>query len=165
MNPSDILTTAYAQYMKELKTSAFYKVHDAALCEDLVQDTFMETWMYLVKGRKIKMMRAFLHHVLNNLVVDEYRKRKNKTVSLDEIAEKGYEPGEDESQCLYDFLDGETALASIKRIPLKYQRVMRMRYAQGLSLKEMSHISGQPKNTVSVQAYRGLISLRQLHCV
>lgn len=164
MTPSEIFTTAYAQYRKELKTSAFYKVHDPALCEDLVQDTFMKTWMYLIKGGKIKMMRAFLHHVLNNLVVDEYRKRKNKMVSLDEIAEKGYEPSEDESQHLYDFLDGETALASIKRIPLKYQRVMRMRYAQGLSLKEMSHISGQSKNTVSVQAYRGLMSLRQLHC-
>jgi len=151
--------------MKELKVSAFYKVHDTALSEDLVQDTFMKTWLYLVKGGKIKMMRAFLYHVLNNLVIDEYRKQKNKAISLDEIAEKGYEPGEDESQRLYDFLDGEAALSSIKRIPLKYQQVMRMRYAQGLSLKEMSAISGQSKNTVSVQAYRGLVSLRHLHSV
>ena len=165
MNPSEILTTAYTQYMKELKVSAFYKVHDTALSEDLVQDTFMKTWLYLVKGGKIKMMRAFLYHVLNNLVIDEYRKQKNKAISLDEIAEKGYEPGEDESQRLYDFLDGEAALSSIKRIPLKYQQVMRMRYAQGLSLKEMSAISGQSKNTVSVQAYRGLVSLRHLHSV
>ena len=165
MNPSEILTDAYAQYMKELKVSAFYKVHDTALSEDLVQDTFMKTWLYLVKGGKIKMMRAFLYHVLNNLVVDEYRRQKNKAVSLDVIAEKGYEPGEDESQRLYDFLDGEAALSSIKRIPLKYQQVMRMRYAQGLSLEEMSLISGQSKNTLSVQAYRGLASLRQLHAV
>ncbi len=165
MNPSEILTTAYTQYMKELKASAFYKVHDTALSEDLVQDTFMKTWTYLVKGGKINMMRAFLYHVLNNLVIDEYRKQKNKMVSLDDIAEKGYEPGEDESQRLYDFLDGEKALSSIKRIPPKYQRVMRMRYAQGLSLKEMSIISGQSKNTISVQAYRGLVSLRQLHSV
>jgi RNA polymerase sigma-70 factor (ECF subfamily) len=151
--------------MKELRTSAFYKVHDAALCEDLVQDTFIKTWSYVLKGGKIKMMRAFLYHVLNNLIVDEYRKRRHKTVSLDDLAKKGYEPSEDASGRFYDFLDGETALSSIKRLPPKYQLVMRMRYAQGLSLGEMALISGQSKNTISVQAHRGLMSLRELHAV
>lgn len=165
MNPSEILTAAYTQYVKELKVSAFYKVHDPALSEDLVQDTFMKTWMYLVKGGKIGLMRAFLYHVLNNLVIDEYRKQKNKSLSLDDLAENGFEPSEDESGRLYDYLDGKMALSSINRLPPKYQRVMRMRYAQDLSLKEMSLLSGQSKNTLSVQAYRGLAGLRQLHSV
>lgn len=32
-------------------------------------------------------MKAFPYHVLNNLIVDEYRKRK--TASLDDLLEKG----------------------------------------------------------------------------
>lgn len=165
MNPSEIFTTAFEKYMKELRASAIYKVHDPALADDLVQDTFMKTWMYLSKGGRIKMMRAFLYHVLNNLVVDEYRRQKNKAQSLDDLAENGYEPGEDESKRLYDFIDGETAFSSINRLPVKYQNVLRMRYAQGLSLKEVSSIFGQSKNTIAVQTYRGLVGLRRLNVV
>lgn len=165
MNPSEIFTAAFEKYMKELRASAIYKVHDIAIAEDLVQDTFMKTWMYLSRGGKIKMIRAFLYHVLNNLIVDEYRRQKHKAQSLDGLAESGYEPGEDESKRLYNFIDGEVAFATIKRLPLKYQNVLRMRYAQGLSLKEMSHIFGQPKNTIAVQTYRGLVGLRRLNAI
>lgn len=156
----EVLTMAYRRYMKELRTTAFYKVHDRAICEDLVQDTFLKTWMYLVKGGKIKMMRAFLHHVLSNLVVDEYR--KHRTVSLDAQVEKGYTPRDGSSEGLIDFLDGKAASLSIKRLPTKYRKVMRMRYVQGLSLREMSLISGKSMNTMAVQAYRGLQKLRLL---
>jgi len=161
MTPSEILTEAYRRYMKELRTTAFYKVRDPATCEDLVQDAFLKTWVYLVKGGKIKMMRAFLHHVLSNLIVDEYR--KHKTLSLDALAEYGCEPSEDPSGHLFNFLDGKTASLSIKHLPGKYRKVMRMRYVQGLSLKEMSLASGQSKNTLAVQAHRGLEKLRVLH--
>ena len=132
------------------------------MCEDLVQDTFMKTWTYLLKGGKISMMKAFLYHILNNLIIDEYRKKKNKTTSLEVLFEKGYEPGDDQSGRLFDFLDGKTAMLSIKRLPKKYQKVMHMRYVEGLSLEEMSRISRETKNTVAVQAYRGLEKLRRL---
>lgn len=52
-----------------------------------------------MKGGKIDAMKAFLYHILNNLIVDEYRKRK--TVSLDLLLEKGFDPGESElKNCL-----------------------------------------------------------------
>ncbi|MCR4327924.1 MAG: hypothetical protein NUV53_00190 [Patescibacteria group bacterium] len=40
---------------------------------------------------------------------------------------------------------------------------MRMRHAQDLSLKEISLITGQSRNAVAVQAYRGLVKLKILH--
>ena len=85
-----ILGQAHDEFEKGLNTRAFFKVSDHAIGEDLVQETFMKTWSYLVKGGKIDVMKAFLYHVLNNLIVDEYRKRK--TTSLDVLLEKGFEP-------------------------------------------------------------------------
>ena len=41
----------------------------------------------VVKNGKIDIMKAFLYHVLNRLIIDEYR--KHKTVSLDSIMENG----------------------------------------------------------------------------
>lgn len=155
------LTGAYQDYHRGLSTYALFKVHDYATSEDLVQDTFIKTWTYLVKGGKIDLMRAFLYHVLKDLIVDEYRKRK--TVSLNALIEKGFEPSVDYSDRLSNVLDGKTAILLIPRLPAKYQKVMHMRYKQDLSLKEMSLITGQSKNTIAVQIHRGLEKLKILY--
>jgi RNA polymerase sigma-70 factor (ECF subfamily) len=114
-----------------------------------------------VKGGKVDIMKAFLYHVLNNLIVDEYRKRK--TTSLDVLLEKGYEPSVDDSERLLNVLDGKSALFLTQRLPEKYRKVMRMRYMQELSLKEMSLITGQSKNAIAVQLHRGLEKLKLLY--
>jgi RNA polymerase sigma-70 factor (ECF subfamily) len=107
-----ILDSAYNDYNKALNSYAFFKVHNRELSKDLVQDTFIKTWSYLVKTGKIDTMKAFLYHVLNNLIIDEYR--KNKPVSLDNLTEKGFEPIAQESECLFDKIDGKTAILLIK---------------------------------------------------
>lgn len=156
-----ILTTAHHDYEKGLNLHSFFKVRDRAISEDLVQDTFMKTWSYLVRGGKIDMMKAFLYHILNNLIVDEYR--RHKTSSLDVLLEKGLEPSTGHSGHLFNLLDGKAALLLIQRLPLIYQKVMRMRYMQDLSLKEMSLITGQSKNAIAVQIHRGLEKLKLLY--
>ena len=136
-------------------------MNNRAVSEDLVQDTFKKTWAYLVRGGKIDIMKSFLYHVLKDLIIDEYRKRK--TVSLDALREKGFEPSEDNSQRLINVLDGKRAIILIAQLPEKYQRVMRMRYVQDLTLKDMSLITGQSKETLAVQIHRGLEKLKVLY--
>lgn len=153
-----ILTVAHHDYKKRLDSYAFFKVQNEAVCDDLVQDTFMKTWSYLVKGGKIEMMKAFLYHTLNHLIVDEYR--KNKMVSLDVLREKGFEPSSEDPKRLFDILDGKSAILLIQRLPEKYRKIMHMRYVQDLSLKEMSLITGQSKNALAVQVHRGIEKLK-----
>ena len=115
-----------------------------------------------MKGGKIELMKAFLYHILNNLIIDEYRKKK--PTSLDVLLEKGYEPSvQGESTKLFNFLDGKTAILMIQRLPVKYQKIMRMRYVQELTLKEMALITGMSKNTIAVQTHRGLEKLKNLY--
>lgn len=156
-----VLTEAYTAYVKDLNLHAFFKLHSHETGEDLVQDTFLKTWKYLVKGGKIEIMKAFLYHVLNGLIVDEYR--KNKTTSLDVLLENGFEPSKDYSERLMRILDGKAALMLIQRLPERYMKVMRMRYVQDLTLEEISLITGQSKNTIAVQLHRGLEKLRLLY--
>lgn len=161
INLQGVLTTAHQDYEKGLNARAFFKVSNHELGEDLVQQTFMKTWIYLVKGGKIEIMKAFLYHILNNLIVDEYR--KHKTSSLDVLMEKGFEPNATDSSSLLKVLDGKAALLLIERLPPMYKKVMRMRYVQDLSLKEMSFITGLPKNTIAVQIHRGLEKIKILY--
>ena len=106
-------------------------------------------------------MKAFLYHVLNHLIVDEYR--KHKSTSLDALLEKGFEPSTGNSNRLFSVVDGKEAFLLIGRLPEKYQKVMHMRYVRDLSLKEMSVITGQSKNTIAVQLHRGLEKLKVLY--
>lgn len=106
-------------------------------------------------------MKAFLYHVLNNLIVDEYRKRK--AASLDVMIENGFEPVANDSGRIFNILDGKAALLLIQRLPAKYQNVMRLRYIQSLSLKEISLITNQTCNTVAVQIHRGVKKLKTLY--
>ena len=156
-----ILSTAHHDYSKRLNLHAFFKLHDHALGQDLVQDTFMKTWRYLASNGKIDVMKSFLYHVLNNLIIDEYRKRKAS--SLDVLLERGYEPSADPRERTANALDGRAALLLIARLPVRYQKVMRMRYMQDLSLSEMATITGLSKNTIAVQLHRGLNKLKLLY--
>jgi len=157
------MTVAHHSYGKDLQTRALFKTQDYTTSQDLVQDTFTKTWGYLLRGGKIDTMKAFLYHILNNLIIDEYRKRKHVTTSLDVLLEKGYEPRASHSERLFDVLDGKAALLMIAHLPPAYQKVMRMRYVQDLSLKEMSLITGQSKNAMAVQVHRGLAKLKALY--
>jgi RNA polymerase sigma-70 factor (ECF subfamily) len=159
----EAFTVAHCAYAKGLRLHAFRKVHDRATGEDLVQETFVKTWRYIVKGGKVDVMKAFLYHVLNDLIVDEYRKRK--TTSLDALLEKGFEPNTGHDRRLLDVLDGKAELLLITRLPVSYRKVMHMRYVQDLSLEEMSLITGQSKNSIAVQAHRGLEKLKLMHDV
>ena len=161
LKQQEVLSAAHENYGKKLNSYAFFRVSSRAISEDLVQDTFRKTWAYLVKGGKIDVMKSFLYHVLKGLIIDEYRKRKSS--SLDALMEKGFEPGEDNSQRLMNVLDGKRAIFLISRLPEKYQKIMRMRYVQDLSLKEMSLITGKLKETLAVQLHRGLEKLKKIY--
>lgn len=156
-----ILTLAHYEFEKGLNLHAFFKTHDHQIGEDLVQDTFMKTWTYLARGGKIDMMKAFLYHVLNNLIIDQYRKKK--TTSLDVLLEKGFEPSIDDFISLFNILDGKVAILLISKLPKPYRQVIHMRYVKDLTLKEISVLTGKSKNTVAVQIHRGLTKLKVLY--
>lgn len=106
-------------------------------------------------------MKSFLYHILNQLIIDEYR--KHKTSSLDVLLEKGFEPSVDHSERIINTFDGKIAVSLIQYLPAKYRKVMQMRYVQDLSLKEISLIMGQSRNAIAVQAHRGLAKLKELY--
>ncbi len=158
---SIILTTAHNDFEKGLNIYAFWKIKNHATGEDLVQDTFVKTWAYLVKGGKIELMKAFLYHILNHLIIDEYRKRK--TTSLDTLIEKGFEPPVEYQENMFNAMDAKALLILIQRLPVKYIKIMRMKHIQDLTLQEMSLITGQTKNAIAVQTHRGLEKLKKLY--
>jgi len=152
--------TAFYAYDKKLVAYASFKVNSRPVGEDLVQDTFIKTWNYLARRGKIENIKAFLYHVLNNLIVDQYR--KYKTISLDSLIENGYEPSISNFDNTQNIFDEEKTFSLIKNLSPKYKKIIRMRYLQNLSLKEISRATGNSKNTIVVQVHRGLKKFKVL---
>lgn len=156
-----MMTVAHNSHSKSMNSYASFKVNNRETGQDLVQSTFLKTWRYLIKGGQINLMKPFLYHILNQLIIDEYRKRK--TTSLDALLDKGFEPSFDTTERAINILDGKAAMLLVKKLPEKYASVITMRYSKELSLKEMSAITGQSRNTTSTQIHRGLAMLKKLY--
>jgi RNA polymerase sigma-70 factor (ECF subfamily) len=157
---NEILTNAHHDFARGLSRYVHLKIHDVATGDDLVQTTFMKTWLYLQKSGKIDLMRAFLYHILNLLIIDEYRRKK--PISLDVLTEDGLELAAVNSEGILNIIDAKVLASLIKKLPDKYRSAITMRYTDELSLKEMSAITHKSQNTMAVQVHRGLAKLRSL---
>lgn len=156
----EIIIRAYEEYEKSLLSRSFSKLSDSELSSDLVQTTFLKTWEYLLKHDDIRHMRGFLFHILNNLIVDEYRRKK--VLSLDELQDSGFEIEFDETDILLNIADGKTAMLLIPLLDEKYEKVISLRFEAEKTITEIAEATKQPKNTVVVQIRRGIDKLAVL---
>ena len=156
---------AFDEYNNALFRHASIRLSNRERAIDLVHDTFTKVWMYIKSGHTIDSYRSFLYKVLNNLIIDEYRKQKE--MSLDNMLElEGVDEGsfsdlhEDTEESLIDNLDGKRAFTLIKDLPDDYREVIVLRFVDGLGPKEISLLLEETENVVSVRIHRGLKMLR-----
>jgi len=157
---------AYELYNDALFRHACMRISDREKAIDLVHDTYTKVWSYVRKGYEIEQFRPFLYKVLNNLIIDTYRKKKE--VSLDTLMEiEGVDEGSFEElsestvEALAATIDGRKAFDLIAQLPDMYREVLILRFVDGLGPKEMSVLTEEKENVISVRIHRGLKLLRQ----
>ncbi len=157
---------AFEEYSDALFRHAFLRVSDREKAIDIVHDTFTKVWTYVRGGHEIEQFRPFLYKVLNNLIIDSYR--KGKEVSLDALFEaEGVDEGSFEElsestvESLAATLDGRKAFEMISLLPDIYREVIILTFVDGLGPKEISVLLEESENVVSVRLHRGLKLLRK----
>ncbi len=144
---------AYDQYSGALFRYVYYRVFNHERARDYTQEIFTRTWQYLIEGKKVKNLRAFLYQVARNLIIDESRKRQ--TVSLDEMhEEQGFDPPSDDSEKMIASIDAKAALEIIEELDDKHKDVFILRYVNDLKPKEIAEILGESQNVISVRIHR-----------
>ena len=151
--------SAYDAYNDAIFRFLFFRVHDRELATDLVQDTFTKTWKYLLEGKPIDNMQAFLYTLARNLATDHIRKRKE--VSLEIIMENGFDVKIDNREQQNLAIDVKMMLGALEQVNEQYAEVLRLRYIDGLRPKDIAAILNQTPNVISVRIKRGLIELRK----
>jgi len=150
----------YDSFSEAIFRHCFFRVSDREKARDLMQDTFMKAWQQVTAGADIKNMRAFLYRVANNLIIDEYRKKK--AYSLDKMQEDGFELASQDHLKIEQIVEGREALEMLEQLDDKYKEVIIMRYIDDLSPQEIAEVVGESENLVSVRIHRGLVRLREL---
>jgi len=158
--------TAFDEYSDALFRHASMRINDRERAVDIVHDTFAKVWGYVRQGHDVENFRPFLYKVLNNLIIDEYRKKKEQ--SLDALMEgEGVDEGnfdeltESSVESLAATLDGKKAFTVVEKLPEQYKEVIILRFVDGLGPKEISQLIEVSENVISVRLHRGLQMLRQ----
>jgi RNA polymerase sigma-70 factor, ECF subfamily len=156
---------AYEEYSDALFRHASLRINSRERAIDIVHDTFTKVWGYVRNGHTVESFRPFLYKVLNNLIIDEYRKRKD--VSLDALMEEdGVDEGsfpelsESSIETLAATIDGKKAFDLLERLPDQYREVIILRFVDELGPREIATLIEETENTVSVRIHRGLKLLR-----
>src|SRR3989338_11119 len=150
----------YDEFADSLFRHCYFRVSDRERARDLVQETLTRAWAYLADGNRIEHIRAFLYRVADNLIVDEARKKR--PLSLDQLRDEGFDPGEDRRAALTDRLDAAHLLRFLDALDFKHRELIVMRYVDGLGPKEIAEITGESENVVSVRLHRAVATLKEL---
>ena len=138
----------------------FFRLSSRERALEISQEAFLKVWEYFDRGDDIKNPSALLYRVANNLIIDEYRRKK--TVSLEIMQESGFDVGDADQDKVIERMEIDSVRAAINKIPEKYRQVIILRYVEGLSPGEIGQIVGRTENAVSVQLNRAIKMLQEI---
>jgi RNA polymerase sigma-70 factor, ECF subfamily len=160
---------AFDTHADALFRHACYRLSDRERARDVTQDAFIKAWDYVAGGGEVRHWKSFLYRIVNNLIIDEYR--RTKEASLDALFEE--DPGSSGTLAMTESLQEieaslddarsiEKIQGLIRQMPDPYRAVLVMRYIDGLSPREIAHALEETENAVSVRLHRGTGKLKEL---
>ena len=168
----DALSELIRRNKKELYSFIFYKIMDEELANDLFQDTFVKIIISLKEGRYNDDGKFILwaKRIAHNLIIDHFR-LKNKYVK---ISETTYENDEfsifdllrESEENIEDRLVTNQIYEDLMKItlflPENQQEVIRLRFFDGLSFKEIAEQTNTSINTTLGRVRYALINMRKI---
>lgn len=166
------LSALIERHQKELFTFIFYKVMDDDLANDIFQDTFMKIIVTLKEKRYNEEGKFILwaKRIAHNLIIDHYRlKAKNIKVSETTYENEEYsifdiisDPSENiEDQLVSEQINSDL-IKMLAFLPENQQEVIKLRFFDGLSFKEIAEHTESSINTTLGRVRYALINLRKI---
>lgn len=160
---------AFDAHADALFRHACMRLSDRERAKDATQDAYVRAWDYLVAGNEVREWRSFLYRVLNNRIIDEYR--RTKELSLDALAEEGAveaaaiepPPSRREQEEALDTAHAAAVMRTlIMELPEPHRGALVLRYLDGLSPGEIATALEISENAASVRVHRALARLKAL---
>lgn len=168
----DALSTLIHRHQKDLFTFILYKINDEDLANDVFQDTFIKIIVMLKEGRYHEEGKFILwaKRIAQNLIIDHFR-AKSKKVKVSEttydneefsIFDLIKEPSENIEEKMVSQQIQEDLLGMLQYLPENQQEVIKLRFFDGLSFKEIAEQTEMSINTTLGRVRYALINLRKI---
>ena len=144
------------------------KIKNRDLSEDIFQDTFIKVINSLQKGKYNEEGKflPWMMRIAHNLVIDHFRKeakmrkvRPTSEFDIFDVLDDGNKSQEDVMMQTQVHADLNVL---IKQLPKDQKEVLKMRYFEDLSFKQISDLTGTSINTALGRMRYALINLRKL---
>lgn len=161
--PEEQFLKWYDQFSDVMFRHCVFRLSDRDKAKDVTQEAFIRLWKYVAEGKEVVNARAMLYKIVNNLIIDEYRRKDH--VSLDKMREEGFDPGYDLRGELEISDECSRVLARMNELPERYREVLVMRHVDGLSVKEIARLMGEAENAISVRIHRAIEKFKRLSAI
>ena len=161
-NLNALLNDTYEQFSDVIFRYCLFQTSNREKALDLTQDVFIKTWEYILNGKKIDNLKAFLYKVAKNLIID-YR-RKKKLFSLDQLLESGFDVKNevDEIKRKEDLFELNSILEIINDLAEKEKEILFLRFVEDISVKKIAKILKKSESNISVQIHRSIKKLKNI---
>jgi RNA polymerase sigma-70 factor, ECF subfamily len=161
----------FDEYYPAILNYSIKRTGDVAVAQDITSETFFKALVNIdkFKWRGISISNWF-YKIANNEIRMLYRKNKYQPASLDALFAQGLEiadqheftqeiiAAQDEAERNIQYINARSALA---KLPLKYQEIITLRFAEKKKLSEIALILDKKEGTVKSLLSRGLAKLRK----
>ncbi len=154
--------TLYDSYMDRVYRHVYYRVSNQIDAEDITQEVFIRAWKAINKYKRTGApFVTWLLAIAHNLIVDHYRARKN-LVSLEE-AEASNQTAEASPEAMAEAsLNKDYVRRAVLKLKGEKQRVILMRFIDGLSYGEIAKVLNKSEGAVRVIQCRALNDLKHM---
>ncbi len=154
----DEFVTALVAQLPGLRRYAVALVRNAALADDLVQDSIERALRQSAQLRDLQHFPGWLRRILHNLYIDEIRRNKSRGVQQDVMELV------DHLELSVAATDGTATrdfLRAINALTLEHRQILLLVGLEGLSYREISDELGIPIGTVMSRLARARERLRE----
>src|ERR1700730_10954799 len=155
------------EYLDGLYSYAMVLTRNHAEAEDLVQETYLRAMQAMQKLRADSNIKGWLFTILNNIWVNQWRKRRNgpQMVQIeagDRPANNIVEPSKNSHDLYVSKLEAEQVRAAIQELPVEFREIILLREYEDLSYREIASVLHCPVGTVMSRLGRARAKLRTL---
>lgn len=144
-------------------------VGDTDVANDIFQETFMKVITTIRQGKYVDTGKfsAWLMRIAHNLIIDHFRQEKaEKTISADAEDSTIHNDARYAEDSIEDDMVSTQLHEDVRRIidalPEPQRDVLRMRFYQGMSFKEIAEATGTGINTALGRMRYAILNMRRL---
>lgn len=157
------------RYKNRLYSYIYFIVRNTELAEDIFQETFVKAIMTIKQGRYTENGKfpAWLTRIAHNLIIDHFRQERNENVISNDDSEVDLfnnmklSQGNIELDMISDQIQQDVRQL-INLLPDNQQEIVRMRFYQDLSFKEIAENTGVSINTALGRMRYAILNLRKM---